>query len=223
MRERITERESIGVQAARFALYSPVAVLMLGCFTTFAGRQSAADGAVQASSAAQTNVALAWLNVALIVVGFLLGLFALISMRRFGREGILWRASTGIVLNGLLLLVLMSVFSAARGMANQRAQLVGTWHLQSAPEKMAGSMALSLRADGTFDFDQTNPAGKRTRVFGEWVMLRDRKLGISIDRVENANPQMVGQKMGLGFVESVDAGQMKLRTDAGNEVYSRVK
>src|SRR4051794_3611925 len=68
------ERQSFGEQAARFSLYVPPAVLVIGCIT----RGNADQPGV--------GMTIAWINLALIVAGFLLGVAALISMRIYGRQ-----------------------------------------------------------------------------------------------------------------------------------------
>src|SRR3954470_15206074 len=90
------DKPSFGEQAARFSLYVPLAVILVGCFS-----RSTTEPGVAA--------ALAWFNVALIVAGFLLGIVALLSIRKFGPERILRRAIFGILFNGLAIALLVSV------------------------------------------------------------------------------------------------------------------
>lgn len=52
-------------------------------------------------------LALGLTSIAIIVGGFILGIVALISMRRYGREGVLGRALAGTCINGLLILLML--------------------------------------------------------------------------------------------------------------------
>jgi uncharacterized membrane protein YeaQ/YmgE (transglycosylase-associated protein family) len=217
-------KESIGVQAAKFSLYSPFAVLLLGCATN-AMRQGNAtqQGGVTPKDMAGVAVAMAWLNIVLMVAGLLAGLFALISMRRFGRKGILSRSLAGVAINGALVGVVIAIFwpmIAARGMADQ---LVGTWHMTSGSTLRKGStLDVSFHADKTFDFTVTPPAGAATHVFGTYKFtVGDQAIGIVVDRVENGDPTMAGERILLGRVVEVDATHLRLGTDKGDELYDR--
>src|SRR2546423_750075 len=80
-------KESFGVQAARFSMYVPVAVVLIGCFSRGSGDQPS------------VVIAHFWLNVAPILAGFVLGIVALLSIRPFGTGGILGRAIVGVWLH----------------------------------------------------------------------------------------------------------------------------
>lgn len=86
-----------GVQAAKFSLYAVGMVFLLGCVLssiTSNAAKDAGDGA--RSTARMVGMAIGVLNLSLIVAAFAAGIYALISMRRFGRRGILWRAIAGV-------------------------------------------------------------------------------------------------------------------------------
>src|SRR5688572_19184773 len=82
-------KQSFGEQAARFSLYAPFAVLLIGLLT-LGNRDQWGVG-----------ITIGVINILLLVAGLGLGIVALLSMRRFGRERILGRAIVGILLNGL--------------------------------------------------------------------------------------------------------------------------
>src|SRR5256885_694020 len=140
-------KESFGVQAARFSMYVPVAVLLIGCFSRGSRDQPS------------VVIALFWLNVALIVAGFLLGIVALLSIRKFGTEGILGRAIVGVVLNGLAVALLVTVVLPLTRVIDVRNQVVGHWQLTNKTDPSIKQLDLTFNKDGTFVFISTGIDG----------------------------------------------------------------
>jgi hypothetical protein len=211
-RPRNDLQQSFGEQAARFSLYAPIAAILVGCFS----RSSNSERSVV--------LALAWFNLALIGAGFVLGIIALLSMKKFGRERILGRALFGILINGLVLGLFVSVLMPSRASAAVRQQVVGRWQLQSSSQQQASSqLEVALNADGTFKLTSRSSDGRSGSVIGTWVMTPTRTVGITVDRVEGGgDTSLVGKKIGLGQVKQVDAGRLVLTTDKGEEVYQRL-
>lgn len=85
-------KQSFGEQAARFSLYSPLVVLILGIVNI-----TKADRSV--------SIAIFAINLLLIISALILGVIALISMRRYGRKRILSRALDRRAVNGQWALV----------------------------------------------------------------------------------------------------------------------
>jgi hypothetical protein len=121
-------RQSFGEQAARFSLYSPFVVLGVG-ICTFANQKYSGVGMVVAVT-----------NMLLITAGFALGIAALVSMKWLGTRRILWRSVTGVVLNGLLLLVFLLAFRPWIARSSTEKRLVGHWRMC---RRRAGQRALS--------------------------------------------------------------------------------
>jgi hypothetical protein len=205
-------RQSFGVQAARFSLFVPLTVVFIGVLTR-----------INAANAPSVGIAVAWINGGLIVLGFILGLVALISMRRFGPKGIFARAITGVVINGLLLFVLIGVVMAARGLSRNRQLLHGHWQMQSSPDKSYKQLDLSLNADNSFVLDGDKPDGAPIRMSGSWKIAERGMLGVTINSVQGADANMNGKHVELGAVKTIDDQQLILSTEKGDETYRRVK
>ncbi len=208
MRERV-EKQSIGEQLARFSLYVPLVVMVLGfCTTGITERER------------DVGIALFYFNVALIVSGFLAGIAALISISRFGRSGILYRALGGIILNGIVIVATFAFLLPVIRTAQMREAIVGHWTLTQGPT-LAAKVEVQLEKDGRFRFtadDGTNPVAT---IAGRWAFTRDHLLGFSVEEITNGNPEMTGKKIGVGTVLSADKAQMVLKTDKGNETYRK--
>ncbi|HEX8524048.1 MAG TPA: hypothetical protein VF669_17475 [Tepidisphaeraceae bacterium] len=206
-------KQNFGQQAARFSLYVPLAVLMIGFFSSI-GRDD---------KDASSRVALAWLNVGLITAGFLMGIVALVSMRRFGKSGILGRAVAGLLFNGLLVALVVSFLGPVMMTARVKSKVAGHWRLESAQAQTDGQVELMLQPDGAFSLKSTNGGGTNMEMIGQWVMTQKRLIGVEIREVKNGNAALVGQKMGLGTVTQVDADALVVQTEKGVERYQRVR
>jgi hypothetical protein len=205
-------RQSFGVQAARFSLFAPLAVILIGVTT----RLSAA----QIPSVA---IAIAWINGGLIVLGFLLAIAALISMVRFGPEGILMQATIGLVLNGALLLVLLSVIMSARALVRNRQLLMAHWQLQSGPDKSFKSLELTLDPNNTFVIEGDKNDGTHIKTDGTWTVSGGGLIGVTVDHANGENSQLKGKHMDLGTVRTLNEQQLILGTDKGDETYRRAR
>src|SRR4051794_30454384 len=101
-------------------MYVPLVVFLLGCLT-------------RGNPDPQVATALLWLNILLIVAGFGLGIFALVSIRQYGPERIVGRAIIGVVLNGAALAMLFVMVMPLMNTGNVKKQVVGHWRLTSTP------------------------------------------------------------------------------------------
>lgn len=207
------QRQSFGEQAARFSLYVPLVVILIAFLT----RRSAEEAGLQK--------AVGWLNLSLMVAGFLLGIAALISMRVYGRQGILGRAVIGVVVNALLLLAaasfLLPVFAAQR----LRAQVVGHWELESRAGRVAAPLKIDIHfaGDGTFRMTMPDATGRRVAsASGSWRVDRRRTIGLVVEGIEVGDPFDVGETIALGIIKSVDADRMVLKTAQGEDVLRRL-
>jgi hypothetical protein len=90
------ERTS-AVSAAKFGLWAPVLTVPVNVLTSVALTSAQAWG-TYLGSVVQTGV-----TGLVIVTGFAMGWFALLKVRRVGREQIFGRAVAGIVINGMLM------------------------------------------------------------------------------------------------------------------------
>ena len=205
-------RQSFGEQAARFSLYTPLVAIFIGCL----GRGGDQPGVA---------MAMGWINLVLIVAGFVLGLVALVSMRFYGRQRILVRALVGVIANGLFLAAAVSILLPAMAAKRVRDQVVGGWRVES----QAGSGAaparndIHLSRDGTFRMTGIDGAGRVVvSASGTWRIDRNRTLGFEVGRVDAGDPSMAGQTIGLGTVKAVNGDRMVLETDKGDEVLRRL-
>src|SRR4051794_635144 len=107
--------QNFGVQASRFSLYAPLVALGLGLCT------------MSTHEYRPVGIFIGVLNLVLIFAGFVLGIVALCTIRKYGSKGILGRAIGGLVLCGLLLLAAVFVFSVAARAGGAKQQVVGHW------------------------------------------------------------------------------------------------
>jgi hypothetical protein len=203
--------QSFGEQAARFSLYAPLLAFFIGII---------ANASRDKASAAMP---LLIINCLLVVAGLVLGIAALVSMRRYGRQGILGRAIAGVLLNGMIVTALAAVVLPLVLAGRVKNQLPGQWSLQAAPKQVMDSTTMTLNQDGTFILESSRDSATIMSVSGTWVLTRTRVLGVNIERVKQGEPSAVGQRIGLGTVKSIDEKQMTLQTDNGEERYARVR
>ena len=209
MRQR-PPKQNLGEQAARFSLYVPVAVLMLGfCISTMLQKERS------------TVLAIAYFNLVLMVLGFLAGVIALVAMKKYGREGILYRAVGGVILNGLLLASVATLLFPMLQRGRMRDQLVGSWTLVHSPTESQTGSQLDLQKTGRFRFVTSTTVDAPPTVSGTWILTSNRTLGLDVEQVEHGNADMAGQKIGLGKVRSVEKARMVLETDKGDEIFER--
>jgi hypothetical protein len=206
------ETQSFGEQAARFSLYVPLAVIFIGCLTR--------------GNSDQPGVAMAmfWINVLLIIGGFVLGIVALATVKRYGPERIVGRAIFGIIFNGLALAVLASVLLPMVKTGQMRSELVGHWQMTSPTNNPAvKQMSFTLNKNGTFQMNTVRADETAGVIDGKWVFTTNRIIGFEIQNVTGGDPSLTGQKIGLGKVKSLDARELVITTDKGEERYQRVR
>jgi hypothetical protein len=107
----MAEREPFAVQAAKFSMWAPLILILINMAARMAGLDDSvlmAIGGVAAIS---------------YVVAFILGIVALFGIRKHGRHGILVRAVLGILINGLILGLAISLVPAL-AKARERARAV---------------------------------------------------------------------------------------------------
>jgi hypothetical protein len=207
-------RQSFGEQAARFSLYVAPVVLVLGCLTR-RNRDENPD----------VGVVIAYINLALVVAGFVLGIVALVSMRRYGPQRILGRAIVGVLLNGLALAAFASFLIPARAAWVLKGQVAGHWRLQSASAATTNNFSqldLTFNPDGSFKLDGARADGAKMSARGTWIITPKRLVGVDVKHVDGNGQSLVGQKLGLGRVKRVDHTALVLETDKGEETYSRL-
>ncbi|MGB7160730.1 MAG: hypothetical protein WBD40_21885 [Tepidisphaeraceae bacterium] len=112
-------------QAAKFSWMAPLVAILLGCCTV--GVRSAGPS---------VGLAIAGLQLLLILGGLAAGIFALVGVKRYGSESILMPAITGIVLNGLIIglnIFLFSMLLSGKGPFKKGAGGVGGGAASAAP------------------------------------------------------------------------------------------
>jgi hypothetical protein len=203
------QKQSIGVQAARFSLYAPFVALVLG-FLTLGTR----NDHIVALTIGITNCLL-------IGVGFIFGILALISIRKYGASGILGRAITGTVLNGIFLALILFFLVLALLVRRTNDRLVGHWKYRSGPDIAMKQGEVDFESDGTCRLSGTAAAGY-VSLAGRWSLNANRLLTVVVDRVDQGDPLAVGKSVGLGTVKEIGAQHFLLATDNGDESYDRL-
>lgn len=202
--------QTLGEQAARFSLYAPFVAFLIGAIGRGAGTEPG------------VGIALFSINMLLILAGFGLGIFALFSMRRYGRQYILGRAIGGLLLNGIVIVCLLAFVFPLLLAGNTKGRVVGRWQMRSvAVGPQQEQIEITLNPDGTFHF--TGGGGdKAVSMDGQWVLTPKQIIGLTIERVNTGNASIIGSKIGFGTVKSVDDKKLVLGTDKGEEIYDRV-
>ena len=206
------ERQSFGEQAARFSLYAPIAAIVIN-FATMTNKEPG------------VGMAIGWINLTLVLLGFVLGIAALVSMRTYGRRRILGRATVGVLLNTLILVSAASFLLPAYRAKQVREQVVGAWRLQATPGGggPSGQLDITFKPDGTFQLARSDGDGILVgSLSGKWVFSRNKQVGVVVERAEGAAAYRIGETVGLGQVRSIDERQMILKTDKGEEVFRRL-
>ena len=191
----------MGEQAAKFSMYAPLVALAIGCL----GRA----GGMQDRSAAMV---LATINMLLIVAGFILGIVALISVKKHSPERILGRAIIGIILNGLVLALILFAFSSMGSAGQIKKQVVGAWQYQSGPDRNLKTALITFNADDTFKMQSTFVSGGGVSMTGKWSFSPP-----------GSDGSMNGQKIALGAVKRVDLRELVLASEKGDETFKRAQ
>jgi hypothetical protein len=190
-------RESFGHQAAKFSLYAPIVALALGCVLNGALSKPSDD-----PSAGTTRLALAAINLMLIIAGTILGVVALASMRKHGTRGILVRSIVGLFLNVGLLAMMASVF-LFNPVAGATSRIVGDWAgtLQPKGRQMDLHLAKDMSA-------QCIIHGEHPRsIAAHWAVLRDKDpaapywLILQIDAKDSPDGKAVNIKWKITHIE----------------------
>jgi len=205
------DKQSFGEQAAKFSLYAPLAAIGLGIVTAGVREQSVMLYAIPI------------LNLTLLAAGLVLGIVALISMKRFGTEGILGRAIGGIVLNGIVLACLAALLLPVLAARQVKTRIVQHWRMpHSSTAANNGPIDITFNADGTFRMDTVSPTAGPLVVLGNWSINRPREIHASMISVNGKPIGPPPKEMDLGIVTSVTADHLSLKTDNGFEEYDRV-
>ena len=203
-------RESFGVQAARFSLLAPLTVVLIGVLTRLSLGQFP-----------RVAIAIAWINGGLIVIGFLLAVAALISMRRFGPDRILIQGIVGGVINGAFFVIFLGAIMSARALVRNRELLMSHWQMQSGPDKSFKSLDLTLKPDNTFVMEGDKVEGQHLNMAGTWDVSARGLLGVMVGQVNAENTDLKGKHVNLGTVKTINEQQLILSTDKGEEIYRR--
>ncbi len=203
-------RESFGVQAARFSLLAPLTVVLIGVLTRLSLGQFP-----------RVVIAIAWINAGLIVIGFLLAIAALISMRRFGPDRILIQGIVGGVINGAFFVIFLGAIMSARALVRNRELLMSHWQMQSGPDKSFKSLDLTLKPDNTFVMEGDKVEGQHLNMAGTWDVSARGLLGVKVGQVNAENTDLKGKHVNLGTVKTINEQQLILSTDKGEEIYRR--
>jgi len=203
-------RESFGVQAARFSLLAPLTVVLIGVLTRLSLGQFP-----------RVVIAIAWINGGLIVIGFLLAVAALISMRRFGPDRILIQGIVGGVINGAFFVIFLGAIMSARALVRNRELLMSHWQMQSGPDKSFKSLDLTLKPDNTFVMEGDKVEGQHLKMAGSWDVSARGLLGVMVGQVNAENTDLKGKHVNLGTVKTINEQQLILSTDKGEEIYRR--
>ncbi|HZK79922.1 MAG TPA: hypothetical protein VFC46_02620 [Humisphaera sp.] len=155
----------------------------------------------------------------MIAAGLILGVVALFSMRRYGRERILGRAIGGLLFNGFILVAIIVILAPSLGLVRTKKRVVGHWRLNSIHG--VPKIDLSLDENGQFTLKSSNGASPVASMEGHWIMTPKKTIGVTIERVSGGSQSTVGTKFGLGTVKSVDDEHLILQTDNGEETYAR--
>jgi len=201
-------KQSLGEQAARFSLYAPFAVIAIRVLTY--GNSGEFD----------VLISIFVVNSLLIVTGFSLGIFALISMRWYGRKGILVRGVLGTLFNAIVIAAILAILLPVMLTARVKARVAGHWQYRSGAVGGMSRADVQFYPGGKFHISAV-VSGKSVSFGGDWEFTDSREIGVTIDEVETGNPATVGQKMLLGTVEEAD-DHLVLKTETGSEFYDRV-
>lgn len=196
-------------QAAKFSMYAPLAAFLINC-------------CIYSNKERSAVMALMWLGILLIVAGFGLGIFALISVKKYGPERILGRAIVGVILNGLALAMILYVVNFAASANAVKQQVAGTWRMTSGGDANIKQLDITFNKDGTFKMDSKRIDGLAVVVTGKWDFSPTKLITVTIQNVVGGDGSLNGKRMGLGNVKSVDSREMTLRTDKGEEKYKRL-
>jgi hypothetical protein len=199
------QSQTFGEQAARFSLYAPLMVLVIGIFR-YANK-----------SQPQILYILLGVNLFLVLAGSLLGIAALLSMRWYGRRGILVRAVVGVVINATALIGAAFVWLPVLAHHQLEQKLLGRWTTQSTDGTPQDTITLYLSKEGRFTEERSTNHELWLRFYGSWVLTEDHELELKVDEVPPQLATMMGKQFDLGTLQSVDANEMVFKTTRGGQ------
>ena len=103
-------RHPFALQAAKFSLYAPIAVVLLNIMMTGL-RQNPQSGTESAMRAVNLSVGI--ISMTILLAGLILGIVALFGIKRHGPEKIMLRAIVGVSINVVLLSLFVLVLITA--------------------------------------------------------------------------------------------------------------
>jgi len=104
--ENIQTKPNLGMQAAKASWVAPITAVFLNIVSSG-----------PYSTALQKTI-IGFTSLGIYAIGLGLGIFALMQVRRYGREGIFGPAIAGVLINGLLVLAFAVVICAALARQN---------------------------------------------------------------------------------------------------------
>lgn len=208
-------RAPLAEQAAKYSFFSWVLALFIGCVS----RGSESNPVLPS-----VTYTLFAINLFLIVSGLAAAIFALASIPRLGPKGILVRALIGLLLNGLILAVCLSVAIPIIHRNRTLANLAGHWRLTNPTTQLD----LTFNPDHSFVLAaQPSPATNSASLTapsyaakGHWLLSSNLEVGIEFDD-DHATP-MSGKKIRAGTITSLSPTQLNLQTPAGAETYTKI-
>jgi hypothetical protein len=219
-------KQPFAYQAAAIAFWAPVGALLLWILSRFiiASAQNAGDAKLQADLAFYILGA----EIILMVLGLVMGVVALFSIRKLGKKGLFVRPLVGVVIAAVSLSYIGYFFYAlknepARRLALLKSKLVGDWEIEGRAENTPITIRLSLRANHTGSWKITGP--KPLDLSGAWdVQVKDRALvlRLNLDAPQNQKVKVEG------FLREISDDQLTLANVTAdgkvvNQTFNRVK
>jgi hypothetical protein len=102
-KQKEAKGRKFAVQAATFSLWVPLVGIIVGMLSNMSGSHSGMGGLIIACT-----------FMVLYVVAFFLSIYALVSVRKYGTKGILFRAIIGFLFNGAIIAVTILIIPAMR-------------------------------------------------------------------------------------------------------------
>lgn len=206
----MTERRSFAQQAALFSLLVPIVAVGISVFT----RKSAEDSPM-------VGHIIAIVNAVLILGGLMASVFALASIPKQGRSGILWQALVGLGFNSLAVgaIVWLVVLAARGGIPNSgdvdyKKQLADNkW----VADENGISTTLELRTDGSF---RLVLSGKSVADFsGKWS-VQNRRLYLNVETILEGKADRIGNRI-QWTIDKLEQNELVLGAANGTDRYQR--
>lgn len=215
-------KEPLAVQAAKFSLYAPIVAVFLGFLSTTMKLDAARDS-VTSRGVASGQAVIGIVNMVLIALGFIAGIYALACIKKVGKRGILWRSVFGLSINSVLIVgtIWLFLFNPYKTLS---ARYVGHWRATS-PAVIADKFDMQLSPGGVGQIT-LNFAGTQ-QISGKW--------GLAFDKDQPAqkslffkfdSPTAIGPQTAEGMrweIERLDENILTLRGNHGVETYARIQ